>query len=67
MATTLWPYAMQLVVEHHNQLSLHKEGRSPIEIFAGTDNEIDANNFHIWDCLVYILDEANQGAIDTPK
>ena len=54
---------MQSVVEQHNRLSLDVNGRSPLEKFSGTDDEIDPTDFHTWGCPVYILEEASQGAI----
>ena len=67
IATALWPYAMQSIVERHNRLSLDINGRSPLEKFSNTIDNIDPTDFHTWGCPVYILDAANQGAIGTPK
>ena len=65
--TILWPYAMQSIVERHNRLSLDANGRSPLEKFSRTADEIDPTDFHTWGCPTYVLEEANQGAIGTPK
>ena len=67
IATALWPFAMQSIIERHNRLSLDSKGRSPIEKFTNTDVNIDPTDFHTWGCPVYILDAENQGAIGTPK
>ena len=58
---------MQYIVERHHRLSLDADGQSPIEKFSNTDNGIDPTDFYTWVYLVYILDEANQGAIGTPR
>ena len=57
---------MQYIVERHNRLSLDAEGRSPIEKFTDTEDNIESTDFHTWGCPVYILEAANQGAISTP-
>ena len=67
IATALWPYAMQSIIERHNRLSLDSNARSPLEKFSNTTDDIDPTDFHTWGCPVYILDAENQGAIGTPK
>ena len=67
IATALWPFAMQAIVRRHNHLALDENGSSPIEKFSGIKDNIDPTDFHTWGCPVYILNEANQGAIGTPK
>ena len=67
IATALWPYALQAIVDRHNRLSLDASGRSPLEKFSNTTDDIDMLDFHTWGCPVYILEAANQGAIGTPK
>ena len=67
IGTALWPFAMQAIVDQHNRLSLDESGRSPIEKFSNTEDDIDILDFHTWGCPVYILNAANQGAIGTPK
>ena len=64
----LWPFALQSIVERHNRLHLDVNGKSPLEKFSQTDEEIVVSDFHTWGCPVYILDAPNQsGAIGTPK
>ena len=64
----LWPYALLSVIERHNRLSLDKNGRSPMEKFASTCEEIDPTDFHTWGCPVFVLDAENQsGKLGTPK
>ena len=66
--TVLWPYAMQSVVERHNKLSLHPDGKSPLEKFSGIADDIRPSEFHTWGCPVYILEADNQNiGIGTPK
>ena len=55
------------MLERRNFLSLDSDGLSPLEKFSDTQDNIDPTDFHTWGCPVYILDEANQGAIGTPK
>ena len=59
---------MQAVVERHNRLSLHPDGKSPIEKFSGIADDIRPSDFHTWGCPVYILEADNQTTgIVTPK
>ena len=67
ICTALWPYAMQSIIVRHNHLSLDTNGRSPLEKYSGIIDMIDPKDFHTWGCPVFILAEANQGAIGTPK
>ena len=68
ITTILWPYALKSVVEHHNRLSLDANGKSPLEKFASTSDEIQPTDFHTWGCPVFILDSENHsGNIGTPK
>ena len=67
IATALWPYAMQSIIDRHNALLLDDNGRSPLEKSTNTTADIDPTSFHTWGCPVYILNKANQGAIGTPK
>ena len=68
ISTILWPFALQSIVERHNRLHLDKNGKSPIEKFSQTDEEIVVSDFHTWGCPVYILKAPNQsGFIGTPK
>ena len=62
IAISLWPYAIQSVVERNNRVSLDADGRSPIEKFFNTEDHINPTYCHTWGCPVYILDEENQGA-----
>lgn len=55
------------MVERHNRLSLDSDGLSPLEKNSDTQEDIDPTDFHTWSCPVCILNEANQGAIGTPK
>ena len=64
----LWPYALLSVVERHNRLSLDKDGKSPMEKFSSTHEDIHPTDFHTWGCPVFVLDAENQsGKIGTPK
>ena len=64
----LWPYALLSIIERHNRLSLDKNGRSPMEKFSATHEEITPTDFHTWGCPVFVLDAENQsGNIGTPK
>ena len=66
--TVLWPFALQSVVERHNCLHLDQDGKSPLEKFSQTTEEIVISDFHTWGCPVFILDAANQsGSIGTTK
>ena len=67
ISTALWPFAMQAIIRRHNHIALDSNGQSPMEKFTGIMDDIDPMDFHTWGCPVYILDEANQGAIGTPK
>ena len=68
ITNVLWPFALQSAVHRHNRLSLDKTGRSPIEKFFGTSEEIIFTDFHTWGCPVFILDAENQTVgIGTPK
>ena len=64
----LWPYALLSAIERHSQLSLDKNGRSPMEKISSTHGEIDITDFHTWGCPVFVLDTENQsGKLGTPK
>ena len=66
--TTLWPYAMQAVVDRHNRLALGPDGKSPLEKFANIDDEIDTTAFHTFGCPAFVLEAANQAGLGgTPK
>ena len=68
ITTVLWPFALQSVVERHNRLHLDQDGKSPLEKFSQTTEEIVVSDFHTWGCPVFILDAANQsGSIGTAK
>ena len=60
ISTILWPFALQSVVDRHNRLSLDDKGRSPLEKFARTDEEIRPEEFHTWGCPVFVLAAQNQ-------
>ena len=64
----LWPYALLSIIERHNRLSLDKNGRSPMEKFSSTYENVLPTDFHTWGCPVFVLDKENQsGSIGTPK
>ena len=68
ITTALWPFAIQAIVDRHNRLSLDGNGKSPLEKFSKTDDEIRPEDFHTWGCPVFVLAAQNQsGAIGTPK
>ena len=68
ISTSLWPYAMQSIVERHNRLSLDENGKGPLEKFSNTNDECIPTDFHIWGCPVFILNASNQSnAIGSPK
>ena len=46
ISTVLWLYAIQIVVEQHNKLSLDKDGKSPLEKFLGIKDEITPTDFY---------------------
>ena len=58
---------MQAIIERYNCISLDKDGRSPLEKFSGIVSNLLFTNFHTLGCPVYILAEANQGAMKKPK
>ena len=64
----LWPFAMQVIVERHNRLSLDQHGRSPLEKFSVIEDEPLPTTFHTFGYPVFILEAANQsGSIGAPK
>ena len=66
--TILWPFAVQSIVDRHNRLSLDASGKSPLEKFANTTDEIRPEDFHTWGSPVFVLAAQNQsGSIGTPK
>ena len=65
---SLWPFALLADTKRHNELSLDENGKSPLEKFSNTTDEITCNDFHTWGCPVFVLDEANQsGMTGSPK
>ena len=56
----LWPYALLSIGERHNRLSLDKNGRSPMEKFFSTYEDVQPTDFHTWGRPVFILDAENQ-------
>lgn len=65
---SLWPYALLADTKRHNELSLNEQGKSPLELFSGINEEITCSDFHTWGCPVFVLDAANQsGFTGTPK
>ena len=46
ISTVLWPYTVQAIVDRHNIVSLVKEGKSPLEKFSNTKDEITPIYFH---------------------
>ena len=68
ISTVLWPFVVRAVVDRHNRLSLDQNGKSPVEKFVKTDDEIRPEDFHTWGCPAYVLAAQNQsGTIGTPK
>ena len=68
ISTILWPFAVQSIVDRHNRLSLDENGKSPLEQFAKTSDDIRAEDFHTWGCPVFVLEAPNQsGSIGTSK
>ena len=68
ISTILWPFSLQSIVDRHNHLSLDKDGKSPLEKFTQTKDEINPADFHTRGCPVYILDSENHsGGLGTPK
>ena len=64
----LWPYALLCAIERHNKLSLDKHGKSPMEKYSSTHDDIQPTDFHTWGCPVFVLDKENQSSnIGTPK
>ena len=65
---SLWSFALLADTKRHNELSLDENGKSPLEKFSSTTDEITCNDFHTWGCPVFVLDEANQsGLTGSPK
>ena len=52
----------------YNELSLDKDGKSPLEIFTGIEDEITCYDWHTWGYPYLVLAEENQsGLTRTPK
>ena len=55
----LWPYALKAAMHQHNHLNLNSNGKSPIEVLSGTEEEIDVKDYYTWGCPVFVLDSRN--------
>ena len=65
---SLWPFALLADAKRHNELSLNENGKSPLELFSGIEDEITCKDFHTCGCPVFVLHESNQsGLTSTPK
>ena len=60
---SLWSFALLADTKRHNELSLDENGKSPLEKFSRTTDEITCNDFHTWGCPVFVLVEANQSGL----
>ena len=68
ISTILWSYTIDAVVHRHNKLSLDNNGRSPLESYLRTDDEIIQTDFHTCGYHIYSLDASNPYVfIRTPK
>ena len=65
----LWPLALKAACERLNNISINEDGESPHSRMSKADNIIIMKqDYHIWGCPVYILDEKLQsGSIGPPK
>ena len=58
----LWPFAWKEYERCFNELSISKDGRTPIEKFSQTRRELVVRDYHPWGCPVYVLTERLQSA-----
>eukprot|EP00957_Ditylum_brightwellii_P107128 8173499-Ditylum_brightwellii.AAC.1 len=60
ITSALWPFCYKATKEQHNKIGVDAEGWSPLERLLGYKDEIAAEDFHIWGCPVYVLDNSLQ-------
>ena len=58
----LWPFAWKEYERSYNELSLDKNGRSPLEKFSSVSKDLDLTHYHPWGCPVYVLEAKLQSA-----
>ena len=62
VTTFLWPYALRLANEAHNEAPTKLLKRSPVEIFTKTAVMPDMKHWRPFGCPVYVLDSALQNS-----
>ena len=69
ISTMLWPFALKAAQERLNRIDLNKDGKTREQLFSGTnENGLNADDFHVFGCPVYVLDPRLQSGISAlPK
>ena len=66
----LWPFAVKMAVDLHNAIPTSRHpGITPDELFAGVQpvEHCRLNNFHVFGCPVFVLDESLQADNRIPR
>ena len=50
-------------IKIHNELSLDKDRKSPLNGFSGVKTEICCDNFHTWVYPLFVLEDAKQSGL----
>lgn len=62
----LWPYAMRSALHAHNNVAII-DGKSRLELFAGTSVGANLKHYHVFGCPVFALDNALASGNSIPR